>query len=150
MAKPYMKKRTLRKRSSLKKAKDSAWEWFSKYIRWKYADMDGSVRCVTCGVIKDWKEMQAGHFVGGRGNTVLFDEGLVHPQCVGCNVFLNGNYAKYTVFMMKKYGYTAVEIEGLLALRKTARPLKTEDFKRIRDEYFEKAIRLDVSGNFRT
>src|SRR3990167_9020671 len=65
-----------------KRAKDRAWAAFSRYIRMKYANKSGMVECITCHTFKHWKEMQAGHFVDGRNNTVLFDERLVHPQCL--------------------------------------------------------------------
>ena len=73
------------KATSYKGMKKKAWAEFSKYIRLRSADSNGMVKCVTCPddePKKHWKEMQAGHFVGGRGNAVLFDEEIVYPQCL--------------------------------------------------------------------
>jgi len=36
---------------------------FSRYIRRKYADKNGNVSCITCGVTKHWKEMDCGHYI---------------------------------------------------------------------------------------
>ena len=87
--------------SSLKK---KAWKIFSEYIRRRGVDFQGFNSCVTCGVRKPWRELQAGHFIGGRTNMILFDERGVHPQCFPCNVHLRGNIPEYFRFMQKKYG----------------------------------------------
>jgi len=65
----------------MKKAKKKAWIQFSRYIRLKYAK-NGFVKCYTCSTVKHWKEMQAGHGIGGRSNAVLFNEDIVRPQCL--------------------------------------------------------------------
>lgn len=88
--------------SQLKKKADAV---FSQYIRQKYADPHtGLVACVTCGVSKPIKEMQAGHYETRGTNYLRFDERNVHPQCVGCNVFKKGNYPRYATFMVGRYG----------------------------------------------
>lgn len=88
----------------LKRLKDTLWAWFSRYRRLLFSDKDGFVRCVTCGDRKFWKEMQAGHYIDGRTNAVLFVEELVHPQCYVCNCMKHGNKSEYAAFMYKKYG----------------------------------------------
>jgi len=92
----------------MKKAKKKAWIQFSRYIRLKYAK-NGFVKCYTCSTVKHWKEMQAGHGIGGRSNAVLFDEDLVRPQCVGCNYFANGRYAVFTQNLINEYGVKKYE-----------------------------------------
>ena len=91
------------KHKSIKSLKKTCWKWFSLYRRLLYADKNGMVRCVTCGVRKHYKEIQASHFVDGRGNAVLFNEDLVYPACYRCNVCLHGNKVKYTLFMLTKH-----------------------------------------------
>ena len=89
---------------SKKKLKKKVWKVFSQYIRLKYADKDGFVTCYTCGKRLFWKKAQAGHAIGGRTNSVLFDEDLVRPQCYRCNVVLNGNYNKFSLKLIKENG----------------------------------------------
>ena len=101
------------KLSTLKK---KCWKIFSEYIRRKYANKRGYAVCVTCGVKKHWKELQAGHFIDGRTNAILFNEECVHPQCVKCNIYLSGNKVEYFRFMQKKYGDETID-----RLRKIAR-----------------------------
>lgn len=83
--------------------KKKCWELFSQKIRQRGADEYGNNTCVTCGKVKHWKELQAGHFIDSRNNTVLLDERLVFPQCYACNVGLHGNKIQYWKYMRKKY-----------------------------------------------
>ena len=82
------------------------------------ADSNGSVECVTCNCKTPWKQMQAGHLIGGRTNGVLFDERGIFPQCVGCNMFKQGMGPEFTVFVIKHYGQGLVD--ELIQLRRTA------------------------------
>lgn len=136
------------KKSPLRKAKDKAWSVFSKYIRFKYADKDGYCQCVTCGVIKHWKEIHAGHFIDGRNNSVLFDERLVHPQCFHCNSkrpgCLNGNKVAYTLFMLKK-GHTSSDIAVFEGLKHKVKKMRIADFKDIEDKYLDKLTGLEIA-----
>lgn len=126
-----------------KTKKEKTWDLFSKYIRRFYADENGMEACCTCGVVKHWKEMQAGHFVDSRNNSVLFNELLVHPQCVGCNLYKNGNKIRYTLFMKRKYGLTDEQIEELDNLKFATKKI---DIDEIFEEYKDKLVGLDIRG----
>ena len=128
-----MIKKKRKKRSAKAIAKDKAWDACSEYIRRKFA-VDGYTTCVTCGVTKPWKEMQAGHYVDGRNNTVLFMEEIIYPQCFSCNMGKKGNKIKYTAFMMRK-GYTMDELDTLDNLKFGIKKMSTNDFKE-KEEYF--------------
>lgn len=91
-----------------KGTKAKAWRIFSLYIRTrdciattKFPDQG---KCVTCGKFFPIQELQAGHAIGGRNNSILFDEQLVNAQCRGCNGYGNGRYADYSLWFIKKYG----------------------------------------------
>jgi len=122
-----------RKRPSKRILKDKAWKAFSAYIRQKYADFSGFVACVTCGIKKNWKEMQAGHFIDGRMNAILFEEDCVHPQCYSCNCMKHGNKVLYYKFMIKKYGQDL--IDKLIHLSKQTKLMTEEDYQNIYDKY---------------
>jgi hypothetical protein len=94
----------MKKTKTLRQLKAQSWKLFSEYIRRKHADEGGTVECISCGKLMHWKEAQAGHFIGGRSNAVLFDEDIVYPQCYRCNVPLRGNYAAYAVAMIDLRG----------------------------------------------
>lgn len=109
-----MKKPKVSTVSSLKK---KAWRLFSLYIRQRDATSEGYVRCVSCGVMKHWKQGDAGHFIDGRRNSILFDPRNCHFQCKGCNGNLrDGNISRnqkdiknaYFRFMKQKYGLKVI------------------------------------------
>lgn len=104
--KKYLPKKS---KTSVSKAKLKAWIAFSLWVRLSVADVDGYVRCVSCGTKKHYKEMQAGHFIPGRTNAVLFSEDGCHPQCYGCNIGKGGNWPGYFEYMKKMYGIEFIE-----------------------------------------
>lgn len=101
------------KKVSVSKAKQKAWAAFSEYIRRKYSNSNGIVKCVTCSWQGHWTEAQAGHFVDGRNNRVLYNESLVHPQCVTCNVFKHGNKIAYAHFMSNTYNLNIDDLKHM-------------------------------------
>lgn len=90
--------------------KKRVWTEFSIFIRTHNATQDlGLERCVTCGVVKRWTELQAGHFIRGRLNANLFEERGVHPQCYRCNISFQGNVVVYYGVMLQKYGQEVID-----------------------------------------
>lgn len=98
-----------KKSKTISKLKKEVWKWFSLFIRLRGADKNKYNICCTCGKKKYYKELQAGHFLSGRHNVVLFHEDLTNPQCYSCNFFLGGNPRAYDAFMRKKYGDVKVQ-----------------------------------------
>jgi len=108
---PLKAKTKLRKKAkagTVSAAKAEAWRIFSRMIRMrdclKTTGDPGRGRCVTCGRAYAFKDLQAGHWLGGRRNSVLFDDRHVHCQCFGCNVRGSGKGPEYTEFMEGTYG----------------------------------------------
>jgi hypothetical protein len=136
--------RRKKKSTPLSRAKNKAWKYFSIFIRTrdclKYTGDPTEGMCVTCKLWFPFNQLQAGHFVGGRTNALLFDEEIVHTQCARCNLFLKGNYQAYTLFMLKKH--TEEEIEELLSRKFITLKLSTDDFLEIADKYKEKTEQL--------
>jgi hypothetical protein len=115
------------KKPSVSKLKKKAWDLFSKWIRSQDAEK-GMNMCITCGVWKPWKELQAGHFIPGRHNSILFDERGVHPQCYHCNVGLKGNPRSYDRYMRTMYGEKVIEeLETLDQQIKNFKPYELEE-----------------------
>ena len=123
-------------KSNKQKAKEKAWKAFSLYIRHRDS-LDGEIcMCCSCGRIYPLKKMQAGHFIPGRSNAVLFEENGVHAQCYGCNVGKGGNWPGYYEFMLAKYGET--EILRQLSERNKIIQYKTSDYLEIAEKYTQK------------
>ncbi len=97
-----MKKKTV---SQLKK---DVWKVFSYYIRLRDCLFTTGTtthgRCVSCGKLCEFSQLQAGHFVPGRTNNILFDEEIVHAQCSYCNNALEGNHHNYRKTILDLYG----------------------------------------------
>lgn len=97
-----------RKKSPQTKAKDKCWAAFSYYIRTRDCiETTGCPDwglCVTCGKRYHIKLLQAGHFIPGRNNAVLWCEKGTHAQCYNCNINLKGNTLPYRRFIVRKYG----------------------------------------------
>lgn len=144
------------KRSPFKKAKDAAWDAFSLYIRTRDSikttgGLEGCL-CVSCG---DWRPrlglycIQAGHFISGRTNAVLFSEEGVHGQCQMCNHGVKGrvkptSHIRYYQFMEKEYGKEV--IDRLVLESNQIVKYKIWDYQEIEQKYKKKLQELlDVS-----
>ena len=108
------KKSTKKKPTSpYKAAKKLAWQWFSRYIRardcLKTTGTPERGRCYTCDTERSFGVLQAGHYIDGRNNAVLFSEIGVHAQCGQCNVYKYGNKVEYRRRMIRDYGTAKVE-----------------------------------------
>lgn len=94
-SKPKSNRKTLVKRLD---------EVTSKYVRLYYADKRGEARCYTCGVLKNWKELDCAHFIK-RGNIhTRFDLDNLRVCCQKCNRYLAGNYEIYEKKLRKELG----------------------------------------------
>lgn len=104
------------KKMTATKAKRKAWDAFSLYIRLrdslKTIGNNRQCACITCGGVRNTLGVgciQAGHFIPGRGNAVLFEEDQVHGQCYVCNFLKKGNWVEYERVMIARYGKEKVE-----------------------------------------
>lgn len=94
-----------------------AWKKFSLYIRVRDClrttgtTMFGC--CVTCGRKYPIGKLQAGHFIPGRTDAILFAETQVYAQCYRCNCKLQGMWHMYYQFMLSE-GYTHEDIQEMI------------------------------------
>lgn len=87
--------------SALEKKLDKV---FSIFIRRRHADVGGTVSCVTCGALKFWKEVHAGHFIKRQHRSTRWRPTNSHPQCVSCNTYRGGMQDEYARFIVQTYG----------------------------------------------
>ncbi len=85
--------------ASIKAAKGTAWTWYSRRIRLRDSlRTTGTTeycRCITCGRVKEFRQMDAGHFVPGRSWAVLFVDDNTWGQCSVCNRFKQGRFVEF-------------------------------------------------------
>ena len=90
---------------SISKLKKELDKWFSLFIRLRDATEEGLVQCFTCGAVKYYiKGIQCGHFQSRNFLATRFDEENCQPQCVGCNMFKQGEQYKFGLNLDAKYG----------------------------------------------
>lgn len=111
--------------SQLKKEAD---KWFSLYVRHRDSK-NGLAECITCGVLKPIKQMQAGHFVSRRVNLLRYEEENVNAQCPGCNVFKYGEQYIYSKNLDMKYG--SGKAEELMSKRNQTHKFTREELEEV-------------------
>ena len=129
---PYYKIK--RKGSS---AKQTAWKNFSDYIRLRDClKTTGSAdycKCVTCGEIVPYAQIQSGHAISGRTNGILFDEDIVRGQCVRCNCGGGGETQAFKRVLVDEHGEAWYQMK--VQARKNS-ALLTDDQYRLISKYF--------------
>ena len=116
--------------------KKKAWDEFSKFIRMRDTISHNHAICCTCDKLYPTFGsgcMQAGHYVAGRKNAILFEEHGCHAQCYNCNVNLKGNTLNYREFMDRKYG--SKERKRIEQLRFRVVKYSPAELEAIRDKY---------------
>ena len=85
---------------------------YSVYIRRKESDSNGMVSCVTCGIIRHWKDrMTCGHYLSRTKTKIRWDDRNCHPQCAKCNWLqkLTGDCTNYTIWLIEHLGYAVIQ-----------------------------------------
>ncbi len=133
-----------KKKRKPKSPKDKAWDAFSIYIRTRdcirFSGDPALGKCVTCKRAYPFKKLQAGHFIQGRSNSVLFDERIVYSQCIGCNgnppYGKGGNYVEYYVFMLEEWGQ--IMIDEFRAQKYKTVKYKNFEYEQMEQEFKQK------------
>ena len=115
-----LKKTTIKRKPWVKKAEKAGMSkpklikeldvWFSRYIRLKYSDSRGYCRCISCGKVYFWKEIQNGHYMSRRYMSTRFCEDNCRPQGVECNIFNQGAIQMYRRALIKEIGEQRVDL----------------------------------------
>lgn len=120
---------------------------FSQYIRLKYANKDGLVKCFTCEVVKHWTLMQNGHYIKRSHLALRWDERNCRPQDEECNKYKGGNIPVYTANLEKEsQGITNILSEEMRLVYKVTR----EEIRQIISEYTPKvkALKNKLKKNY--
>jgi len=128
------------KKEKKSNAENTAWKWFSLYIRTRDAlETTGTLeraRCFTCDEIHNIQELDAGHMIPGRSNGILFDESIVKAQCIKCNRHNGGEQQMFKFKMVSIHGEGWYDLK--LKARKTPCKLSDMELRLIADTYREK------------
>lgn len=133
-----------KKRKSVSALKKEAWDLCSIFIRTrdclKTTGCASWGLCVTCGKRYHFKLLQAGHFISGRFNSILFEDIGIHAQCYWCNVRLKGNTLIYRDKMIEMYGEE--EVDRLRELAKQSKQYKPYELEELKEIYKKKTEEL--------
>ena len=134
----------MKKKPTVSSLKKKAWKLCSEYIRRRDSDSNGMCRCITCGKTAHWKEMQAGHFVSGRTNGILFDDRGIYAQCMACNVFGQGKPLEYMIALERMLGREEASKlrDELLWFKKRVLQFRCSDLEMIIDDYKQRIKQL--------
>lgn len=58
---------------------------FSLYIRQRFTDKNGMVKCSTCDNVSHWRNMDCGHFMSRKHNATRCNDKNAMQQCKSCN-----------------------------------------------------------------
>lgn len=128
--------------------KDTAWKNFSKYIRLRDAiATTGDIyfcKCITCGEVKPFGEIDAGHGIPGRMNSILFNENLTNAQCKKCNREGGGELQMYKHVLIQRHGQDKWDFWQ--SMKNSAVKYTDFDYEQIAKKYREKTNELLNAG----
>ena len=120
------------------------WNLFARYIKLRDCLRTTGTKthghCVSCGHLKPYEELQAGHFITRRAKSILYHEKNVHAQCIWCNGRKKGAPLEYQDAIIKMYGlFTA---QYLRAEKNSNRQWKKFEIEALIQEYTAKVEKL--------
>lgn len=115
---------------------------FSIYVRLKYSDSYGNVKCYTCDNSHHYKAIQNGHFQSRRYMSTRFHENNTRPQCYACNVGLHGQQYVFGANLDREVGSGTAE--NIILLSKQQKKFSSLELQELIDEYTLKVDNLKL------
>jgi hypothetical protein len=106
---------------------------FSQFIRLRASDETGRGSCFTCGSVRHFSEVDAGHFMSRACMSTRWDERNVQFQCKRCNGFRSGEQYRYSIELDKLYGEGTAEL--LLIESKKTRKFTRDELEAMYHHY---------------
>ena len=88
---------------------------FAIYIRLRDTMPSGYCRCISCGRIKPYAEVDCGHFHSRIHMATRFDEDNCHGECHYCNRMSADHLIGYEKNLVKKIGQNKVNLLNVKA-----------------------------------
>lgn len=112
---------------------------FSRFIRLKYANENGIVKCYTCNILLHWTMIQNGHFIKRAHLYLRWSEANCKPQCPSCNEMKHGNIVVYRERLEKEQPCLPESLQDQCKL--VYKPTR-EEIRQIISEYTPKVAEL--------
>lgn len=111
---------------------------FSQYVRNKYADNKGMVKCFTCDREYPVKNIQNGHFMSRQHMATRWHLDNCRPQCYGCNVMQQGKAYEFSKRLGKR------KAEKMYHLSKTIVKFSVDDLQDMIEHYQKELKKMGV------
>lgn len=114
---------------------------FSEFIRLRDSKPYGfqAFRCIACGQIKPFEQMDCGHFVGRTHMATRFNEDNCHGECRACNRMSADHMIYYQRNLVEKIGQERVDL--VLALGRQSKKWSAWELEQL-TEYYKQQIKL--------
>ena len=106
------KKSTSKSKQNLVKKLDRV---FALYIRLRDVMPNGYVRCISCGQIKKFEDVDCGHFHSRTHMATRFNEDNCHAECKYCNRFSADHLIAYQRNLIQKIGQQKFDVLNVKA-----------------------------------
>lgn len=106
------KKKTSKSKPNLVKKLDRV---FALYIRLRDVMPNGYVRCISCGQIKRFEDVDCGHFHSRTHMATRFDEDNCHAECKFDNRFSSDHLIAYQRNLIQKIGQQRFDLLNIKA-----------------------------------
>lgn len=85
---------------------------FSEYIRLRDSRSFGYkyFKCISCGMVKPYEQMDCGHFISRTHMATRFDEKNCNGECRACNRMSADHIIYYQRNLIQKYGEETVDM----------------------------------------
>ena len=102
---------------------------FALYIRLRDLMPSGFGKCISCGKIKPYAQLDAGHFYGRSNMATRWDETNVNAECQYCNRCSSDHLIEYQENLIRKVGVS--KFEELRARAKTTKKWSDDDLQKM-------------------
>jgi len=122
---------------------------FSVYIRILHADLNGYVKCISCGKLLHFSKIDCGHFVNRncKNETLRFSPKNCFPQCRHCNFYYEGNPAGYALEIIEKFGLE--HLKSLFLTQSTSFSFSDSEYKILLRYYNQEIYNHILKTDFR-
>lgn len=113
---------------------------FALYIRLRDIMPNGQGRCISCGNIKSYAQLDCGHYYSRVNMATRFDEDNCHAECQGCNRVKADHLIYYEENLIRKIG--VARFQTLRMKAKSTKKWTDDELQRMIAHYTAEVHRL--------
>ena len=121
---------------------------FSLYIRLRDIMPNGYGKCISCGRIKPFAELDCGHYYSRTHMATRWDEDNCHIECRGCNRFSADHLIGYRENLIRKIG--SGRMDRLMVMSHSTKHWMDSELEAMIEHYKQEVRRLCSEKGIRT